>query len=182
MISTKDSVIKILKGCGVGILATDTIYGIVGFALDKKTVERIYKLRKRNKKKPMIVLIGDISDLKIFGVTVNITENNILKKVWPGKVSVVLPCLSKKFKYLHCGTKNIAFRLPKKKSLRELLKQTGPLVAPSANLEGKPRAKNIKEAKKYFANKVDFYLDNGTKIGLPSKLIKIVNGTVSILR
>ncbi|MEK7522400.1 MAG: Sua5/YciO/YrdC/YwlC family protein [Patescibacteria group bacterium] len=53
---------EILKNGGIGVIPTDTIYGIVGSALNKKTVERIYKLRRRNLKKPMIVLIGSIND------------------------------------------------------------------------------------------------------------------------
>ncbi len=69
---------EILKAGGVGVLATDTIYGIVGSALSKKTVERIYSLRKRNLKKPMIVLIGEITDLKFFGIKLNNEERKIL--------------------------------------------------------------------------------------------------------
>ena len=61
-------IIKILKNSGIGVLPTDTIYGLVGRALDKKTVERIYKVRKRNPKKPLIILISSLSDLKLFGV------------------------------------------------------------------------------------------------------------------
>ena len=179
---TKDSVIKILKEGGVGVLATDTIYGLVGSAMLPKTVERIYKLRKRNKRKPMIVLIGDVSDLKIFDIKISLAEKKILKKVWPGKVSVILSDPFPKFKYLHRGKENIAFRLPKNKSLQKFLKLTGPLVAPSANLEGKPPAKNIKKAKRYFGNKIDFYLDSGNIVGSPSKLIKIINGKITVLR
>ena len=182
MINNKKSIIKILKDGGAGILATDTIYGIVGSAMLPKTVERIFKLKKRNKKKPLIVLISDIKDLNLFKIKLNSKQKEILKKVWPGKVSVILSCKSKKLKYLHRGTESLAFRLPKKKNLCELLKQTGPLVAPSANLEGKPHAKNIKEAKKYFGDKIDFYLDSGTKTGSSSRLIKIVNGKIIVLR
>ena len=60
--------VKILKTGGVGVIPTDTIYGLVGSALNKKTVERVYKLRHRNSKKPMIILIGEISDLKKLGI------------------------------------------------------------------------------------------------------------------
>jgi len=150
--------------------------------LKKKTVERIYKVRERNKKKPLIVLISKIKDLEYFGIKINQKEKRILKEVWPGKVSVILQCKSKKFTYFHRGTKSIAFRLPKKKSLLDLLKKTGPMVAPSANTEGNPPAKNIKEAKEHFGDIIDFYQNSGTISGKPSKLIRLSGNKVETLR
>ena len=175
-------IVKILKNGGIGVLSTDTIYGLVGLALSKKVVARIYKLRKRNSKKPLIILISSLKDLDIFGIYPDTGTKNLLKKFWPGKVSVILPCPSKRFFYLHRGTKTLAFRLPAKKSLRELLKNTGPLVAPSANPEGLPPAKTILEARHYFKNKPDFYIDNGKLDSPPSALISIVDGKFKILR
>src|SRR5204863_149383 len=66
-----------------------------------------------------------------------------------------------KFEYLHRGTNTLALRLPKDESLQNLLKKTGPLIAPSANVEGLPPAKNITDAKKYFGDGVDLYIDGG---------------------
>jgi L-threonylcarbamoyladenylate synthase len=179
--------IKILKDNGIGVLPTDTLYGIVGSAFSKKAVERIYKVRGRNPKKPCIILISSINDLKKFGISQSLIRANrrIVENVWPGKVSVVFPLpkeAQKKFSYLHRGTKALAFRLPKKKSLIALLKKTGPLVAPSANPEGKKPAETITEAKKYFGDKVDFYLFEGKKTGKPSKIISLVTGEPIFLR
>jgi L-threonylcarbamoyladenylate synthase len=177
-------------------MPTDTIYGICGSALNKKTVERIYELRKRNPAKPMIILIGSFNDLKEFGVALNEKQKKILKKFWPGKVSVVLECknekLIKKFKYLHPsykfmrgihrGTKTLAFRMPKKHQLRKILEISGPLVAPSANWEGYPPAKTISEAEKYFGNKVVYY-DAGKIVGKPSKIIRLFqDGRFNMIR
>ena len=191
---------------GIGVLATDTIYGLVGSALSKKAVAKIYKLRQRNTKKPMIILIGAIKDLFLFGIKLDGKTKKLLNKFWPGKISVILPCLHKKFFYLHRGTKTLAFRLPAvvsasvkatadkkaladksagkpaKKNLIKLLKLTGPLVAPSANPEGLPPAKTIKQAQKYFGNKIDFYVDEGKLSSKPSTLAAIKNGQIIIKR
>lgn len=175
-----------LKNKGICVLSTDTIYGIVGSALDKKSVERIYRLRKRSPVKPMIILIGSLRDLHMFGATPSAATQKYLREVWPGKVSVILEIVNHrsrtKFKYLHRGMNALAFRLPKPLWLRQLLGKTGPLVAPSANWEGKPPAKTIREAKKYFGGNVDFYLDAGRVDSRPSKLIKIENGKIIVLR
>lgn len=173
----------LLKEGVIAVMPTDTIYGICGSALNKQTIEKIYKLRKRSPQKPMIILISNFDDLKIFGIELNNKEIKILKKLWPGKVSVILEMKKyfKKFKYLHRGTKTLAFRLPKPKWLRNILKISGPLVAPSANWESYEPAKTINEAKKYFGNNVVYY-DGGKIIGKPSTLIKLKNGKIEILR
>lgn len=185
----KAKIIKILEKDGVGVLPTDTLYGVVGRALSKKAVERIYEIKGRDESKPFIILISSISDLKTFGIgntkqQYDILHNVILKnKWWPGKVSVILPCANKKFEYLHRSKKSLAFRLPNNKLLISILKKTGPLVAPSANPQGEKPAATISEAKKYFGNNIDFYLAGGRKAGKPSKIVSIsVDGIIKKIR
>ncbi|MFH0712901.1 MAG: L-threonylcarbamoyladenylate synthase [Candidatus Jorgensenbacteria bacterium] len=179
---TTGEIAKILEKGGIGVMPTDTLYGLVGLALSRPAVERIYLVRKREKNKPFIVLIASPYDLKKFGVKASQEHLKILKALWftpsrvkgTGPVSVILPCESKKFSYLHRGKNSIAFRLPKSKRLRELLKKTGPLIAPSANPSGKSPAKTIAEAKKYFGPKVDFYLDGGKRNKKPSSIVALI--------
>jgi L-threonylcarbamoyladenylate synthase len=94
----------------------------------------------------------------------------------------IRPSAVKKFRYLHRGTGAIAFRLPKPAALRSFIKKTGPIVAPSANFEGEPPARNLKEAKGYFGDRVAFYIDAGRLVSKPSTLISIVNEKVVVLR
>lgn len=175
-------IINILKKGGIGVLLTDTLYGLVGQALSKDAVKRIFELKKRDPKKPLIVLISSINDLKKVGITINKQLENKLNEYWPGRVSVILPLKKSKFNYLHRGTDTLCVRMPNKKSLIELIKKVGPLVAPSANAESKPPAKNITEAKKYFGNEVDFYLKGARPKSKPSTIIKIVENEVIVLR
>lgn len=171
------NLIKILSENGVVVMPTDTIYGMVGKALEKNTVERIYSIKKRNPEKPCIILIGDIKELKKFGIILSKERKKILEEYWsaspslggPGPVSVVLD--------------DFAFRLPFPKPLRNLLLKTEPLIAPSANPEALPPAKNIEEAKKYFGDSVDLYIDGGEIEAKASKLIKLNNdGSIIVLR
>lgn len=175
---------KFLKNDGVVVLPTDTLYGIVGRALSKKVVGRIYKIKERNENKPFIVLISSYKDLNIFGVKIGDKQAKILKKFWPGKVTVILPCLSKKFEYLHRGTKSIGFRMigTKNKNVYNLINKVGPLVAPSANPSNFKHAEKISEAIKYFGDKIDFYLSGGSKVSKSSTLIRFNNDKLVILR
>ena len=169
MMEKEKEIIKILKKDGVGVMPTDTFYGLVGSAFSKKAIDRIYKIKGRDKKKPLIILISSLNDLKKFHIKLTTVQSRTLNKVWPGKISVVL--------------NNTAFRLPAKKSLIEILKKTGPLVAPSANPEGLKPAESIGQAEKYFSYDVDFYIAGGTLKGEPSTLIKLNNkGEIELLR
>lgn len=178
-----DQIIQLLKLGKIGVMPTDTIYGIVGSALNPQTVEEIYQLRKRSTDKPMIILIFSLSDLKKFNVKLTNKQKDFLKKIWPNPVSVVLPTSSKRFKYLHRGKNSLAFRMPKKEMLLKILQKVGPMVAPSANYEGEQPSKTIAQAKGYFAEKVDFYVDGGKIKSEPSTIVKLDNeGIPTILR
>ena len=179
-VSTK--VVNILKNGGVGILATDTLYGLVGSALNRNTVERIYAVRKRAPDKPCIILINSIDDLRQFSIQIDENIKKELSKYWSGPVSIILPCLDEKFTYLHRGKKSLAFRIPDDKELLKLLEQTGPLLAPSANIEGCSPAKTIEESHEYFGEKVDFYVDAGIRQSPPSTILRFENGKMSLVR
>lgn len=174
--------IEIIKNNGVVVMPTDTIYGVVGSAINRNVLEKIYKLRNRKKDKPMIILISSIKDLDLFNIKLTKSQKELLEKYWPNPLSVILNCRDQKFEYLHRGTKTLAFRLPKPKWLQGFLKKVGPLVAPSANLSSQKPSETIEMAKKYFGEKVDFYLDGGEVKSSSSTLIKMDNGDTQILR
>ena len=77
---------KLIRAGKIGVMPTDTIYGLVGQALNKETVEQIYAVRKRNPSKPMIILINSIKDLALFGVDTDEKLKNILSQLWPEKL------------------------------------------------------------------------------------------------
>lgn len=173
---------EILTREGIGILATDTLYGIVGSALYPEVVERIYNVKKRNNAKPLIVLIAKIEDIEQFSIILSEKLITDLNNYWPGPYSILLPVTSDKFEYLHRGTNKIAFRLPNKPNLIKTLIKTGPLVAPSANIEGIPPAKTIQEAQNYFGDKVDFYIDEGSIENKASTILSFNGNKIIIER
>src|SRR3989344_8373077 len=92
---------ELIKEGKIGVIPTDTIYGIVCSALNEVTVERLYKVRGRDARKPCIVLISDAAELAQFGIVVDGALEKALSRVWPGAVSVILDCPSDTFEYLH---------------------------------------------------------------------------------
>ena len=178
MVNTQEIIEKFNSGM-IGVIPSDTLYGIHARAFDKKAVEKIYDIKGRTVSKPLIVLISDISDLEKFGIIVEENVKNFLVSVWPAKLTVVLPCKNSDFEYIHRGNNSIAFRMPDREDLRDLIKKVGPIVSTTANPKGQKPAETIDEAKNYFEigsatnSKIDFYIDEGKIQSEPSTLILI---------
>ena len=174
---------KLLKRGGIGVIPTDTIYGIVASAFDQTAVGRVYALKKRTPTKPCIILISSIDDLALFSIELSSEQRAALVRYWPGPTSIIVPCGSDVPEYLQRGTGTLSFRLPNDLVLFDFLRESGPLIAPSANPEGFPPATTVLEARDYFNDSVDFYHDGGTRAGKPSTLIVLSpSGTATILR
>ena len=165
-----DTVADSLRRGAVGVLPTDTLYGVVARADDAAAVERIYEVKARQPNKPLIILIDAIERVNDFGIELDAALRRSLSQYWPGSNSVILPCLSESYAHLHRGHGSLAFRLPDDRPLCNLLAKSGPLVAPSANPEGLAPADSIDLARGYFGDGVDFYLDDGARQGEPSQL------------
>ena len=175
--------IQTLKEGGVVVMPTDTVYGMVASALNPTAVNRIYTIRKRNTDKPCIILIGSAADVQKFSVELTDAQREKVSKLWPGPVSISLPCGDDNFAYLHRGTNSLAFRLPSSEALQSLLREVGPLIAPSANPEGFPVAKNVTVAREYFGDLVDLYIDGGEVVAAPSKIVRLsLDGEEEVLR
>ena len=163
-----ENLIKVLKGGSVVVMPTDTLYGLVGQALSQETVARILKIKKRSPHKFCINLIGSLNELTKFSITLSTEQKKVLENFTEPTTFVL---------------DSISFRLPQSNELRNLLLQTGPLIAPSANPEGLTPAKNIEEAKNYFGDSVDLYIDGGEVKGKASRVIKLSkDSSVAIIR
>ena len=171
---------SLTQPAAVGIIPTDTVYGLVARAADQAAVNRLYAVKSREDK-PGTLIAADIQQLETLGL-----KHRYLKAVeqfWPGAVSVVIPVSDPQLEYLHQGKMSLAVRIPDDPKLQELLAKTGPLLTSSANPPGQPVAANIEQAKAYFGTKVDFYEDGGDLSGRePSTVIRIVDDAIEVLR
>lgn len=165
----KERIVQIIKQAGTVVLPTDTIYGIHASIFLPRAIKRVYKLKGREEKNPFIILINKIEDIESLGINISDNIKIFLKKIWPGKVSVVF-------------NESLAFRMPKNKFLRNIISKTGPIISTSVNTSGKNPARNINDAYRYFGDKIDLYIDAGKRDSAPSTLIEIKNGKIEILR
>ncbi|HSX27910.1 MAG TPA: L-threonylcarbamoyladenylate synthase [Candidatus Saccharimonadales bacterium] len=156
---------------GVGIIPTDTLYGMVASALQPQAVQRVYELKGRASSKPCIILIDRPERALEFGVPA--TELAMVRQYWPGALSVIFSTIDPRFAYLRRSLGVPPFRVPDRADLRDFLARSGPIIAPSANQEGETPVATIKEAQAAFGDSVDVYIDGGKLQGEPSTIVKV---------
>jgi L-threonylcarbamoyladenylate synthase len=171
-----DQTIDMLASGGIGVLPTDTVYGVVASAANEQAVKRLYELKKRDQK-PGTIIAASIEQLESIGFKRRYLT--AVQQFWPNPISVVVPCETP---YLHLGKYAVAVRIPKDETIQKLLQQTGPLLTSSANTPGEQPATTIAEAKAYFDDCVDFYVDGGKLSNdHASTIIRIVDDAVEVL-
>ena len=165
--------IKALRLGMVLVCPTDTVYGLICDAANKKAVEKIYKIKKRPKNKLLPIFVKDIKMAKEF-VEINPKQEKFLKKVWPGAVTVVIE------------KNKSAFRMHNHKFVLNLVKHAGPLAETSANISGQPATTKIKEVLKYFKGRKygpDLIIDAGDlKPAKPSQVVDFTGSKPKVLR
>tara|TARA_A100001015_G_scaffold209528_1_gene234593 strand:- start:20 stop:556 length:537 start_codon:yes stop_codon:yes gene_type:complete len=127
---------KILKNNKVISVPTETVYGLAGNAYSDKSIKRIYKLKKRPKKNPLIIHYYSLSDLKR-DVYFDNKFLKLYKNFSPGPLTYILKkrVSSKISPLANARLNTVAVRFPKNKIVRSLLKKLNfPLAMPSANI------------------------------------------------
>ena len=169
---------ELLSSGAVGVIPTDTVYGLAANATNEAAVTRLYRLKNRERK-PGTLIAASVAQLEILGI--NQDSLSLASPYWPGPLSVVLPYTDRA--YLTQGVGSLAIRVVADPQVRTLLSKTGPLITSSANQPGEPESKNIQEAMDYFGDTVDFYVDGGDRSGrLASTIVKITSDGLEVLR
>lgn len=171
--------VSLLLDGKVGVIPTDTVYGLCAAAQNEAAVTKMYQLKKRDKK-PGTLIAANVDQLVDLGIKRRYLT--AVEHFWPGAVSIIIPT-GFTLNYLHQGKQSLAIRIPNNKKLQNLLVQTGPLTTTSANEPGQPPAGTVQQAHKYFGDDVDFYLDGGDLSNRePSTIIRVVDDAVEVLR
>ncbi len=175
-----NQLIELIKHGSVGVIPTDTVYGLVCQASHETAVKRLYGLKER-KGKPGTIIAANIDQLADLGLKPRYLK--AVEQLWPGALSILIPSTDKTTDYLRQGLPAIAVRIPDNKKLVAFLAKTGALLTTSANEPGKEPATSIEQAGIYFGGQVDFYVDGGKlKDRQASTLIRVVDDEIEVLR
>lgn len=144
-----------LKRGGIAVVRTDTLYGIIALASNEAAVEKVFAVKHRNPSKQCIVLIPSAQS-----VPAHAAQIAIFSSPDQPPTSVIVP-RSNEPEWLLRGGNTIAYRAVRDPFLKQVVETVGPVIAPSANLEGLAPARTIEEARDYFGDTVDVYVDGG---------------------
>ena len=180
-----DMATKFIREGKVLVCPTDTVYGLICNATNKKAVEKLFKIKNRKPTNPIPIFVKDIKAAKKFAY-IDKKQERFLKKVWPGKITAVLN-RKKGYKLYGLDKNTIGLRIPKYKLIIDLLKKINkPLTGTSANIIRKPASTEIKKVIKQFQNQKyqpDLIIDAGNlPKSKPSKVIDLTVHPPKILR
>ena len=177
------SIANLKKGNVVG-LPTETVYGLGGNAYSKTAVQKIYSLKKRPKKNPLIVHYLNYKDANK-DVIFNRDFHKLYKKFCPGPITFVLrkKDKSKIQSSVTANLNTVAIRFPSHRTTRSILKKLNfPLAMPSANLSSGISPVNAKDVSDEFKKKIKMIINSGnSKIGIESTVVSLI-GKPKILR
>ena len=165
-------------------IPTETVYGLAANAYSHQAVSKIFKLKERTKKNPLIVHYVNLKDLNR-DCYLNDYFFKLYKKFCPGPITFILK-LKKNSKIAKNVTNNkntLGVRFPRHSTTQKLLRSLSyPLAAPSANISKKISPVSKEDVKDEFGRKIKYILEGGrSKIGIESTIISLL-GKPQILR
>lgn len=173
----------IIKKGGIVIFPTDTVYGIGASAFNQNAVKRIYKIKGRQKKKPLILFIRHKKEISRFIKKIPKNSYNLIKKYWPGSLTLIFNAKKNVPSWLKDKRSTIGVRIPDNPIALAIVESAGPLATTSANISGKKSPVKIKDIPVRLLKKVDLVIDGGpAKIGRESTVLDLTEEPFKVLR
>ncbi|MEZ2122229.1 L-threonylcarbamoyladenylate synthase [Corynebacterium sp. CCM 9203] len=175
--------VNAVKGGGLVVLPTDTLYGIGCDAFDNRAVGDLLRAKHRGPDMPVPVLVGSWYTVQGLVRDNQPQVRTLIEAFWPGGLSIVVVQAPSLPWNLGDTRGTVMLRMPLHPVAIELLRETGPMAVSSANISGQPPATTAEEARKQLGSTVSVYLDGGTCLtGQPSSIIDLSGSRPRLLR
>jgi L-threonylcarbamoyladenylate synthase len=174
---------RALRRGGLIVFPAERLYGLGADATNPEAVARVFELKGRGGDAPLPVLVESEEEAERW-VEISDQARRLVKKFWPGPLTLVLPILERAPRRLFAGADTLGIRVPGNRLAREIAKRLGaPLTATSANQSGEEPGRTAQEALAGLKGDVDTVLDGGELPGPPaSTVIKFGTQGLEILR
>jgi len=177
-----DQAVEVLRGGGVVVLPTDTVYGVAASATHRQAIERIYALKQRPADLAIALLVADAEQATQL-VELSPGERSVAHALWPGALTLVLRRHASTDERLGRDDGTVGLRSPASDFVRSLAREVGPLATTSANLSGSPTAPTAELAAASLDGDVDLIVDGGPCAGAASTVARVAeDGTVTVYR
>ncbi len=177
-----EKAVNILKKGGVIIYPTDTFYGIGCDIMNKKAIERIYQIKKRDKKQPFSFICPNLKDISKYAKVSNFAYRN-MKRLLPGPYTFVLSGSKMVPKIMLTKRRTAGIRVPDNQIPTSIASKLGnPIISTSAT---DPEGNALKDPTfiyDMFNSQVDLVIDSGIVAGKPSSVISLIDDIPEIIR
>lgn len=173
----------IRKG-GIVAFPTETVYGLGANVFDRRAVEKIFLAKQRPNDNPLIAHVGRIEQIGLLTSEITVSARKFIEAFFPAPLTLVLPKAEGVPLAATAGLETIGVRMPKNALAREFLRACdGPVVAPSANLSGRPSPTTWQAVYEDLEGRIDCILQGEmTEIGLESTVVDCTSGVPLVLR
>ena len=175
---------SLLKNGEVVAFPTETVYGLGALIFNPSAIHRIFQVKGRPTDNPLIAHISDFSQVSQIAIALPEDFHLLAKAFWPGPLTIVVRKHPLVPLIATAGLDSIGIRMPSHKMARQLISEIGhPLVAPSANLSGRPSPTDVQHVIEDLSDRIPAVLDGGRcEIGIESTVVSLLDETPQILR
>lgn len=179
-----EEIATILKKGGIVLFPTETVYGIGTNGLDEKAVEKIYDIKKRNRKNPTNLLVSNMAMVEAIAQDISPIEYKLMEAFFPGPFTLILKRKKIVPNIVTANSDLVGVRMPDSSIAKKLVELAGvPIAAPSANISGKLSGTVLGNVIDEFADYLDFAINDGeSKIGMESTVVRVIDNIPHILR
>jgi L-threonylcarbamoyladenylate synthase len=166
--------VELLRGGGVAVVPTDTVYGLAARPGEADAVRAIYRMKDRPEGMYLPVLAASVAQVRALGVAFTPGAEALARRWWPGPLTLAFAFREglDRPAWLH-GRAEVAVRIPDHDFLRALLEETGVLVVTSANPHGAPTPRTAHDVATALGQAVEVVVDGGQLDDVPSTLVNV---------
>lgn len=177
-----DKAVDLLKDGGVIAYPTDTIYGFGCDMYNKKAIQRIYQIKKRDLQKPFSFICSDLKNISLYAQVTN-QAYKIMKRCLPGPYTFILLGTKLVPKIMVTKRKTVGIRVPNNNICLSLVKTLGnPIISTSVGLSGGEVFSDPSLIEETFGAKIDLTIDGGILASQPSTIISLIDDEVEVIR
>lgn len=172
----------VLRGGGIVVLPTDTVYGLAACANDHAATQALFDRKGRDATVPVAVLCADASQALGLGREVSRDATSLAAEHWPGALTVVIRRRADLGWSLGEPVDTIGVRCPDHDLVRAIAAEVGPLATTSANRHGSPTPTTARAAAESLTGDVDLIVDGGVLRGTASTVVDATGRRLRLLR
>ncbi len=177
-----DKAVDILKNGGIIAYPTDTIYGFGCDMYNKKAIQRIYQIKKRDPQKPFSFICSDLKNISLYAQVTN-QAYKIMKRCLPGPYTFILLGTKLVPKIMVTKRKTVGIRVPSNNICLALVKTLGnPIISTSVGLSGGEVFSDPSLIEETFGSQINVTIDGGPLANEPSTIISLIDDEIQVIR